>query len=161
MQQATITDDHSATRELLITAATDSASAELVGALFDFMLTLRRDQLGATAAMPVLVRLAAGGSMRACDLAQTMHLDQSTVSRHVASLEADGLVVRTPLEEDRRAHRVVLTPAGTAAAHDVVTSRVRQFESAVAHWPEDDVAGFARLLNAFVDGLSAHERTTA
>jgi DNA-binding MarR family transcriptional regulator len=99
--------------------------------------------------------------MRSCDLAHALHLDQSTVSRHVASLESDGLVQRTPLEEDRRAHRIELTAAGTQAAHRAVETRVRQFEAAVAGWPDDDIARLARLLTAFVDRLSAHEGNPA
>jgi DNA-binding MarR family transcriptional regulator len=161
MMQAINSTGTSATRDVVTTAAANPVNAALVGAVFDLVLTLRRDQIGPSATMPVLVRLAADGAMRSCDLAHALHLDQSTVSRHVASLEADGLVQRTPLEDDRRAHRIGLTASGTLAAHRAVGTRVRQFEAAVAGWPEDDIALLARLLTAFVDGLSAHEGNPA
>ena len=161
MMQAINRPEATAARAAVTTAAATPANAALVGALFDLIITLRRDQIGPSAATPVLVRLAADGSMRSCDLAHALHLDQSTVSRHVASLETDGLVQRTPLEEDRRAHRLELTPAGMQAAHAAIADRVGRFEAAVADWPEDDIARLARLLTALVDGLSAQERNPA
>ncbi len=161
MMQATSYGAASGARDAVTDAASTPAGAALIGALFDLVFTLRREPIGPTATMPLLVRLAADGPMRSCDLALALHLDQSTVSRHVAALESDGLVHRAPQAGDRRAHLVELTPAGTQAAHDAIGERVRRFESAVAHWPEDDIAGFARHLTTFVNGLAAHERTTA
>lgn len=150
-----------AAREVVTSAASTSTTAALVGALFDFTHAVRRGVADPSATMPILTRLVAAGPMRSCDLAQQLHLDQSTVSRHVAALSADGLVVRTPQEDDRRAHLVELTPAGADAARSLVSARVRQIEAVVASWPHDDIETFARLLDSFATGLTTHERTTA
>ena len=140
-------------------AASSPAMAALVGSLFDFLYTVRRGHADAAATAPVLLRLSADGPMRACDLAEHLHLDQSTVSRHVASLEAEGLLRREPHDLDRRAHLVGLTPEGRAAASAKVSEGVRRFESVVADWPAEDVTELTRLLSTFVHGLDAHERT--
>jgi len=148
-------------RAVVTSAASSPAMADLVGVLFDFLYVVRRGHADAAATAPVLVRLAADGPMRACDLAERLHLDQSTVSRHVTTLETEGLIRRQPHDLDRRAHLIGLTPEGSQAASAAVAARVREFESVVADWPPGDVADLTRLLTAFVNGLDAHERTPA
>ena len=51
-------------------------------------------------------------SARMHDLAETVHLSQSALSRIVTRLERDGLVERTTCSDDRRAQFVQLTAAG-------------------------------------------------
>ena len=52
--------------------------------------------------------------VRPTDLAASMGLDISTVSRHLAQLHRAGLVERTPDPDDRRAQRVQLSPSRCA-----------------------------------------------
>jgi DNA-binding MarR family transcriptional regulator len=147
-----------AARGVVTRAASTPATAELVGALFDLIFHLRRDTSGGT--LPVLVRLAADGPMRACDLAAALHLDQSTVSRHVTSLESEGLVERIVDDSDRRSYLLRLTGPGADEAQSALAARIRRFESAVRGWDQDDIGRLATLLTAFVDGLDDPERTT-
>jgi DNA-binding MarR family transcriptional regulator len=148
-------------RALVTSVASSPAAARLMGSLFDLMSALRKGAADPAATTPLLLRLAGDGPRRSCDLAHELHLDQSTVSRHVAALEADGLVRRTRNEEDRRAHLLELTPAGSTLAHERVTERVRRFEAVTASWSEDDAATFARLIDDFVRGLRAQEGTSS
>jgi DNA-binding MarR family transcriptional regulator len=62
----------------------------------------------------VLDRLAAEEceGRRIQEIAQEVHLSQSALSRVVARLEADGLVVRAMCQEDRRGVYARLTDAG-------------------------------------------------
>ena len=62
----------------------------------------------------VLERLATGekDERRMQDLAEAVHLSQSALSRVVARLEDDGLVMRTMCTEDRRGIFACLTDAG-------------------------------------------------
>jgi len=63
----------------------------------------------------VLDRLASGDhDARIQELADAVHLSQSALSRVVARLEADGLVVRAMCPEDRRGVYTCLTEAGRA-----------------------------------------------
>ena len=148
-------------RALVTSAASSPEAAHLVGSLFDLMSALRKGASDPAATTPILLRLASGGPRRSCDLAHDLHLDQSTVSRHVAALEAEGLVQRMPDEADRRAHQLELTNEGASLAHQRVTDRVQLFEAVTATWPDEDVTTFARLLDDFTHGLRAQERTTS
>lgn len=146
-------------RILVTAAASTASSAVLMGALFDVLFAVRRSLVEPSATMPILLRLAGDGPMRSCDLAERLHLDQSTVSRHVHSLEGDDLVRRATVEDDRRAHLLELTPSGRAAALTELASRVHRYEAAVADWSEHDQRVFARLLAAFAAGLTADHPT--
>ena len=81
----------------------------------------------------VLVHLseAEGGGARMCDLAGSLHLSPSGLTRRIDAMVRAGLVAREPAPEDRRVMRAVLTPAGRAlleeAAPDHVASVRRHF----------------------------------
>jgi DNA-binding MarR family transcriptional regulator len=60
----------------------------------------------------VLDRLACSTANRVQDLADTIHLSQSALSRTIARLEKSGLVQRAMCPDDRRGVSVCLTPAG-------------------------------------------------
>ncbi|PBC71438.1 DNA-binding MarR family transcriptional regulator [Streptomyces sp. TLI_235] len=54
------------------------------------------------------------GKLRVQDIAQTVHLSQSALSRLIGRLEKDGLVARVMCELDRRGIFVALTDEGRA-----------------------------------------------
>ncbi|WP_404477201.1 MarR family winged helix-turn-helix transcriptional regulator [Novosphingobium sp. BL-52-GroH] len=56
-----------------------------------------------------------GGTLRAADIADRFGITPRTVTEAVDGLEREGLVVRRPDPEDRRAKRLEITPAGEAA----------------------------------------------
>ena len=60
----------------------------------------------------VLERLAGTKDARMQELADAVHLSQSALSRVVARLEADGLVMRGMCPEDRRGIKACLTDTG-------------------------------------------------
>ncbi|MER7670373.1 MarR family transcriptional regulator [Kitasatospora sp. NPDC096128] len=66
----------------------------------------------------VLERLVEGcraegrAALRASELAPTVHLSQSALSRLIARLEKGGLVTREMCPSDRRGIMIALTPAG-------------------------------------------------
>ncbi|MCB8904573.1 MULTISPECIES: MarR family winged helix-turn-helix transcriptional regulator [unclassified Streptomyces] len=59
------------------------------------------------------------GSWRVQELAGRVHLSQSALSRLIARLEKDGLVVRGMCAEDRRGVQVKLTEKGLARHAEV------------------------------------------
>ena len=67
------------------------------------------------AALVLLFPLERLGPLRQGALAELVHADPSTVSRHVTQLVERGLVRRVADESDGRASRLVLTDAGSAA----------------------------------------------
>ena len=62
----------------------------------------------------ILKRLALLGPMSASELARSVELDGGAMTRQLDQLEGKGLLRRLPHEQDRRALRIELTPAGEA-----------------------------------------------
>jgi len=145
----------SASAAWLAERSASEATAGLLSALFDLLhdIKSRRAQTSGTAQL--LVRLASSCPARGSDLAADLHLDQSTVSRHVGALESEGLVRRQANPHDRRSYDLELTEAGRLAADTELRRRITALEAAVVRWSDRDVDEFARLLRQFVAGLRA------
>ncbi len=123
----------------------------LVHALKAQFATEARDR----AALVLLFPLVRIGPLRQSALAELVHADPSTVSRHVATLVEQGLVRRVADETDGRASRLVVTDAGRAALEALRAEREAHLDRAIAHWSDDDVATFSTLLGRLLDDLSA------
>ena len=107
------------------------------------------DKAGAYA----LVRMAALGPARLSDVAACLDLDISTVSRHVAALENDGLVSRTVDPDDARARQVELTELGQRVVTAVSGERRRRLAAALKGWSTSDRRELAALLARLTDDL--------
>jgi DNA-binding MarR family transcriptional regulator len=106
----------------------------------------------------VLHDLGCSGPTRTSVLAETMRLDQSTVSRHVRALEQLGLVERTGDPDDRRAALLSLTPAGKERLAAIIAERRAIFSSATAGWSDDDRAQLAGFIDRTARLLEARDR---
>jgi DNA-binding MarR family transcriptional regulator len=102
-----------------------------------------------SATRAVLHMVAAGGPMRASDLAGCLHSDLSTVSRQAAALVADGLLERRSDPVDGRASLLALTGAGEAAVAVHEASRVAFFARVLDGWTEGDLKQFASKVSQF------------
>jgi DNA-binding MarR family transcriptional regulator len=111
------------------------------------------ERLGDAAAAP------SRSGCRLKDLATTLGLDASTVSREVAHLIAIGLVERRADPADGRAARLALTLEGHRQL-ELLRAAVRtRLADAVRSWETADVEAFADALNRFADGLAAGTTT--
>ena len=110
-----------------------------------------RDQ----AALVLLFPLARLGPLRQNALADLVHADPSTVSRHVAVLVEQGLVRRAADESDGRASRLVLTEAGSAALDELRAERESHLQRATAGWTAADLATLTDLFGRLLDDLAA------
>jgi len=113
-----------------------------------------RDADGAT--LPVLHQVAALAPVRLTDLADALHLDASTVSRHVRQLVDDGLLARLGDPDDRRASRLQLTDEGLAALTRSMNRKAELVAKATSTWTDRDRATLARLVDRLADDLPAH-----
>jgi DNA-binding MarR family transcriptional regulator len=95
-----------------------------------------------------------GGGVRLSELATLIALDASTASRLVRTLETDGLVVRTPDPDDRRASRLELTDAGQARLQEFFERRHQLFTAAMDGWTKSETDAFAALMTKFADGVT-------
>jgi DNA-binding MarR family transcriptional regulator len=108
------------------------------------------------AAHVLLFPLTRLGPLRQGALAELVHADPSTVSRHVTLLVDRGLVRRVADEQDGRASRLVVTPAGEAVLVQMRHERDGLLAQVTAAWTPDELAAFTRQLHRFVQDLTDH-----
>jgi DNA-binding MarR family transcriptional regulator len=108
------------------------------------------------AAHVLLFPLTRLGPLRQSALAELVHADPSTVSRHVTLLVDRGLVRRVADELDGRASRLVVTPAGEAVLEQIRQERDGVLAQVTAAWTADELATFTRQLHRFVTDLNDH-----
>jgi DNA-binding MarR family transcriptional regulator len=107
------------------------------------------------AALVLLFPLVRMGPLRQGALAELVHADPSTVSRHVTSLVERGFVTRVADETDGRASRLVVTDAGRAQLDELRRQREAYLESSTAAWSEEELATFTTLFGRLLDDLTA------
>ena len=107
------------------------------------------------AALILLYPLVRQGPLRQGALAELVHADPSTISRHVASLVERRLVTRVADELDGRASRLLVTDAGLATLEQLRAEREAHLGSVVAAWSPADLQTFTTLFGRFLDDLSA------
>ncbi|MGY1823866.1 MarR family winged helix-turn-helix transcriptional regulator [Geodermatophilus sp. SYSU D00079] len=107
------------------------------------------------AALVLLFPLVRLGPLRQGALADLVHADPSTVSRHVATLIEQGLVQRVADETDGRANRLVVTDAGRAALERLRSEREAVLARVTADWPTADLTTFTTLLGRLLDDLAS------
>lgn len=94
------------------------------------------------------------GGVRAIDVAETLGLHKSTMSRNIAVLERLGLVAREPSVEDARARILTITEPGRRSLDAAVTARRQRVSTTLGRWSEADLRDLARLLGQLNDDLS-------
>jgi DNA-binding MarR family transcriptional regulator len=106
------------------------------------------------AALVLLFPLERLGPLRQNALAELVHADPSTVSRHVALLVERGLVLRTADEFDGRASRLALTDAGRQELDQLRAERVAYLRQVTADWTAEELATFTTLFDRLLDGIA-------
>jgi DNA-binding MarR family transcriptional regulator len=107
------------------------------------------------AALVLLFPLVRLGPLRQGALADLMHADPSTISRHVAVLVEKGLVRRVADESDGRASRLVVTDDGLRTLETLRSEREAHLRAITADWSEADLATFTELFGRLLDDLAA------
>lgn len=101
----------------------------------------------------VLSRAFEDGPSRLSDLAATLGVDVSTLSRQVNRLAAAGLLRRASDPDDGRASLLALTAEGKRTVEKLRQARLRSLATLVEDWSDEDVDTFARLLGRLGDRL--------
>jgi DNA-binding MarR family transcriptional regulator len=107
------------------------------------------------AALVLLFPLARLGAVRQSELADVVHADPSTVSRHVGLLVERGLVRREADASDGRASRLVVTAAGRSELEHLRAEREAYLRQVTADWTPSDLATFTELFERLLDGIAA------
>ncbi len=87
------------------------------------------------------------------ELSERTLVPHSTLSRQVAAMERDGLVWRTPSEEDARAVRVVLTPRGRARYREALPLAVEEVELGLSALTREEAAELRRLVARIAEAI--------
>jgi DNA-binding MarR family transcriptional regulator len=111
------------------------------------------------AQVEILQTLADSSPARVNDLAERLHLAQSTVSGLIGQMMTAGLVSREIDSSDRRAAVVTLTPAGADQLHAWETAHVQWIQGALSRLTAGDrtaisssLPALRRLTNALSSG---------
>jgi DNA-binding MarR family transcriptional regulator len=111
------------------------------------------------AQVEILQTLADNSPARVNDLAERLHLAQSTVSGLIGQMMTAGLVSREIDSSDRRAAVVTLTPAGADQLHAWETAHVQWIQGALSRLTAGDrtaisssLPALRRLTNALSSG---------
>ena len=106
-------------------------------------------------AYPALRLVEESDGLRLSQLAQTLNLDLSTVSRHVKQLERAGLVTRADDKLDARASVLRATAKGRRAVAAVNEAWRHFIAEVLAGWSATDVATLAPLLDRLAGDMGA------
>jgi DNA-binding MarR family transcriptional regulator len=135
-------------------------TVEVLDVLMGVGRRFRRRTAGATldpGAFWLLKSLVGDGPLRPTDLAASMGLDTSTVSRHLTQLHRAGLVERSVDPDDRRAQRVELSAAGRAEVDAALASRRTLLERSLSDWSDEDVELLHHLITRMLTSLESTE----
>lgn len=85
------------------------------------------------------------------ELSQSALITSGGVSQRLRKLESQGLVVRYPVEEDRRRVEVQLTPMGAALIDSIASSLLENESSIIACLDPDEQATLQQLLRKLLN----------
>ncbi|MGH7238278.1 MAG: MarR family winged helix-turn-helix transcriptional regulator [Candidatus Saccharimonadales bacterium] len=95
------------------------------------------------------------------DMAERLGIEAPSVSRKVQQLEQQGLVSRAADENDRRARRLQITPAGRKVAKQLQKARLAILADVLAAWPADERSAFAALFNRLSHDIVVYHSSSA
>jgi DNA-binding MarR family transcriptional regulator len=129
----------------------------MVSVLFEVIGGLKRAQRGNLPAnrLAMLHVIAAYGSVRPSAVAMELQLNQSSVTRQVQILAAEGAVTIKGDPEDLRACLISLTASGREQLEKLNRIGLARFGLFVADWEADEVRTFTRLLHKFEQSKAA------
>lgn len=103
----------------------------------------------------VLQRLDSERGRRLTDVGVELLCVKSTITRLVDRLEEDGLVVRTPDRDDRRAQRLLLTPRGAIVCEEALKLHNASVERRLGLLSRSEQEQLVALLTKLRTGLKA------
>ncbi|HET6626792.1 MAG TPA: MarR family transcriptional regulator [Nocardioidaceae bacterium] len=107
---------------------------------------------------PLAKHLMFHDAIRVSDLAAMVHLDASTVSRQVRTLEDKGIVERTDDPADGRASLIRISDDGRAVMQAAFQRRFQRITHALEPWSDHDRAELQRLVTRLAADLrESHE----
>jgi len=105
------------------------------------------------AAYLLLHQIISHGSVGVKTLADESHLDISTISRQVATLEQKGYVYKVPDSSDGRAYSLQLTTLGTKEYNKHKQARLGKISEILDDWSDEECEAFGHLLQKYNNSI--------
>lgn len=138
---------------------------QMVTALFTLVGSLERARrrMPGASALFVLQKIGEQEKVNPSQIAAELGVHQSTITRHVQSLEEDGLVNVIANPDDRRSCTLTLTEQGRSELQRLTQVGLDRFTTFVADWDAGEVRTFTRLLVKLEESKAAanHKRAPA
>lgn len=134
-------------------------AANLVSEIFDLRRAVRcitaanSRREGTGPALHFVLRLVTEGECRATRLAEQLGVGTPVLSRQIAELEVQGLVVRRKDPDDGRANVVALTPLGADKLEHLEGQRSAMFQEHLLNWTEGDATRAVAVLRQLTESL--------
>lgn len=138
-----------------------SSQSDLIGQITRFSRAFHRMKMTLTKEMPDraaynLLYPLMESDKRASDIADIVHSDPSTVSRHIADLVRNELVHRIADQKDGRSSLLSLTEKGKDLCRSMRSQREAALASALKNWPDSDIKELTRLLTHLNNDIEAN-----
>ncbi len=91
-------------------------------------------------------------------ISEAFQLDNSTVSRQIAALDAKGWVRRYSHPEDARVSMVGITKSGQEAINTAKALRLEAYSELLDDWTEDELHIFSKLLSRLNRSIERRKR---
>lgn len=91
--------------------------------------------------------------IRAAEIATSLGMDKSAVSRQISALREMGLVETTPDPLDGRASLLVLSGTSRDALSGIQDRTTTDYDRALSAWSDSDLLAFAQMLKRFTTAL--------
>lgn len=102
-----------------------------------------------------LLRIAAGQAVKQRELAEELEIENATLVRLIDGLEAQGLIERREVENDRRAKHVVMTDEGDAAVKLVNQMALDLRKEVLAGLNDDDIENALTIVRKMTRNIEA------
>ena len=109
--------------------------------------------------LDILDILAVRDNRRMSDLAVSLHVDPSTVTRTLQRMELNGLAVRAGAPDDGRVVTVHLTDEGRRVHALVSARRSEMLDTILATFATDELDQLAGLLDRLVEAMAQYAET--
>ena len=109
--------------------------------------------------LDILDILTVRDNRRMSDLATSLHVDPSTVTRTLQRMELNGLAVRVGAPDDGRVVTVHLTDEGRRVHAQVSARRSEMLDTILATFATDELDQLAGLLDRLVEAMAQYAET--
>jgi DNA-binding MarR family transcriptional regulator len=105
----------------------------------------------------ILYEVSVGANVRASDIMNAMDIDKSYLSRLLKKMEKQGLIAKTPAQNDARATYIYLTPHGQGIFSKLNSASNKQVIELLSHLTRKKQVELTNHMNSIVNLLKSQQ----